>query len=83
MLFIGSPSNLFLRLNKMRNFCGIYFCDWKNLGTLGPKSQKFVPQKLIPQHFMPANINALNVFRFCCHFIWSILLVIKTDLWKP
>ena len=33
MLFVGSPSNLFLRLKKMRNFCGIYFCDWKNLGT--------------------------------------------------
>ena len=33
MLFIGTPSNLFLRLNKMRKFCGIYFCDCKNLGT--------------------------------------------------
>ena len=66
MLFIGSHSNLFLRLNKMRNFaefifaigrifagikcCGTNFCD------LGPKSQK-----LMPQHFMPAKINALKV----------------------
>ena len=68
MLFIGTPSNLFLRLNKMRNFaefifafgriwdiCGTNFCDF------GPKSQKFVPQKLMPQHFMPAKINALKV----------------------
>ena len=68
MLFIGSTSNLFLRLNKMRNFaefilrleefgniCGTNFCD------LGSKSQKFVPQKLMPQHFMPAKINALKV----------------------
>ena len=60
------PSNLFLRLKKMRNFaefifaigefgniCGTNFCD------LGPKSQKFVPQKLMPQHFMPAKINTL------------------------
>ena len=65
MLFIGSPSNLFLRLKKMRNLflrleefgniCGTNFCD------LGLKSQKFVPQKLIPRHFMPAKINALKV----------------------
>ena len=33
MLFIGSPSNLFLRLNKMRNFAEFIFFDWKNLGT--------------------------------------------------
>ena len=33
MLFIGSPLNLFLRLKKKEKFCGIYFCDWKNLGT--------------------------------------------------
>ena len=37
--------------------CGTKFCD------LGPKSQKFVPQKLMPQHFMPAKINALKVTR--------------------
>ena len=69
MLFIGSPSNLFLRLQKKReilrnlflrleefgNICGTNICD------LGPKSQKFVPQKLMPQHFMPAKINALKV----------------------
>ena len=69
MLFIGSPSNLFLRLKKNEKFlrnlflrleefgniCGTNFCD------LGPKSQKFVPQKLMPQHFMPAKINALKV----------------------
>ena len=70
MLFIGSPSNLFLRLKKKReilrnlflrleefgNICDTNFCD------LGPKSQKFVPQKLMPQHFMPAKSNALKVY---------------------
>ena len=69
MLFIGSPSNLFLRLQKKReilrnlflrleefgNICSTNFCD------LGPKSQKFVPKKLMPQHFMPAKINAFKV----------------------
>ena len=40
--------NLFLRLEEFGNICGTNFCD------LGPKSQKFVPQKLMPQHFMPA-----------------------------
>ena len=47
--------NLFLRLEEFGNICGTNFCD------LGPKSQKFVPQKLMPQHFMPAKINALKV----------------------
>ena len=68
MLFIGSPSNSFFRLKKMRNFgnlflrleefgniCVTNFCD------LGPKSQKFVPQKLMLQHFISAKINALKV----------------------
>ena len=47
--------NLFLRLEEFGNICDTNFCD------LGPKSQKFVPQKLMPQHFMPAKINTLNV----------------------
>ena len=54
MLFIGSPSNLFLRLKEFGNICGTNFSD------LGPKSQKVVPKKLLPQHFMPAKINALK-----------------------
>ena len=29
MLFIGSPSNLFLRLKKKEKFCGIYFMPAK------------------------------------------------------
>ena len=44
-----------MRLEEFLNICGTNFCD------LGPKSQKFVPQKLMPQHFMPAKINALKV----------------------
>ena len=34
MLFIGSPSNLFLRLNKMRNFAEFIFASgriWEHL----------------------------------------------------
>ena len=42
-------------MEEFGNICGTNFCD------LGPKSQKFVPQKLMPQHFMPAKINALKV----------------------
>ena len=47
--------NLFFRLEEFGNICGTNFCD------LGPKSQKFVPQKLMAQYFMPAKINALKV----------------------
>ena len=65
--------NLFLRLEEFGNICGTNFCD------LGPKSQKFVPQKLIPQLFMPAKINDLKDThnpknRNCLQFVFNILL---------